>query len=69
GISITNSGLFRMKEFLLERFAITGNFEEVLTKIKQLLKVCDHVVLSDPFFRDPNSMKALKPLVRLCEAF
>lgn len=69
GISITNSGLFRMKEFLLERFAITGNFEEVLTKIKQLLNVCDHVVLSDPFFRDPNSMKALKLLVRLCEAF
>lgn len=69
GISIRNSELFRMKDLLLERFAIAGSIEEVSSRIRQLLKVCDHVVLSDPFFRDQNSMKALKSLVRLCEAF
>ncbi len=67
--SIASSSIFRMRDFLLEKFAITGNFEEVSSRIRELLRVCDHVVLSDPFFRDQNSMKALKSLVRLCEAF
>ncbi|MFN3384567.1 MAG: hypothetical protein ACK401_06710 [Archaeoglobaceae archaeon] len=68
-ISIANSSVFSMKEFLIEKFAIAGNFEEVSSRIRELLRVCDHVVLSDPFFRDQNSMKALKSLVRVCEAF
>lgn len=69
GVSIRNSRIFGMKEFLLEKFAIAASFEEFLLKLRELLSFCDHVVLADPFFRDPKSMKALKSLVRICEGF
>jgi 5,10-methylenetetrahydromethanopterin reductase len=50
--------------FLLENFSISGDFEKVVERIKQLLKYCDHVVLGDPFFRDDHSMTSLRRIVR-----
>ncbi len=51
------------RDFLLEKFTLSGTLEEVKAKVDGLLRLCDHVILSDPFFRDVNSMKYLKELV------
>jgi len=45
---------------LLELFTISGSFKEVFGRISQLLKLCDNVVLGDPFFRDIDSLNSLK---------
>lgn len=60
-------GLLEHKDFLLKNFTLSGNIASVAEKIRELLKICDHVILSDPFFRDLNSMKRLKELVKIVE--
>ncbi len=73
-ISIRQNGgnLFKIDEFgkilkyrdvLLKKFSISGNFEDLKNKIRELLNVCDHVVLGDPFFRDDRSVELLKGLL------
>lgn len=57
--------LLRHKDFLLQNFTLSGSTASVAEKIMELLKICDHIVLSDPFFRDLNSMKELKELVKM----
>ncbi len=52
------------KDVLLEKFSISGRLDEVKGKINDILKICDHVVLGDPFFRD---RKAVDLLIRLVE--
>jgi 5,10-methylenetetrahydromethanopterin reductase len=69
GISIKNSEIFKLKDFLLEKFAIAGDVDLVVLKIRKLLAICDHVVLSDPFFRDEKSLKMFSYLLRACEKF
>ncbi|MEM1578497.1 MAG: hypothetical protein QXN34_00595 [Archaeoglobaceae archaeon] len=69
GESISDSGVFKHREFLLNNFALYGDLEEIKAKIKALLQICDHVVLSDPFFRDEQSLKNLELIVRACETF
>ncbi len=44
--------ILRYKDVLLEKFCISGDLDDVKIRIKELLKICDHVVLGDPFFRD-----------------
>ncbi len=43
------------RDVLIERFSIAGEFDRFVWKIREILKVCDHVVLGDPFFRDRSS--------------
>lgn len=59
--------LFRYKNTLLDNFTISGSFDEVATKTKSILAFLDHVIFSDPFFRDMNSLRQLKRLVKVCE--
>ncbi len=47
------------KEFLLENFSLAGSVKEISAKVAKLLEKCDHVILSDPFFRDENFDKRL----------
>ena len=69
-ISIRQSGgdLFECERFktilkyrgiLLDRFSISGDVASVRRRIKDLLDICDHIVLGDPFFRDPRSLDAI----------
>lgn len=51
-------------EILLNNFTISGNLKEISKKIDKILRVCDGVVLGDPFFRDINSVKSLKKLIK-----
>jgi len=44
--------LEKFREFLLENFSISGGVGEITAKIEILLEKCQHVILSDPFFRD-----------------
>jgi len=55
--------IFKYKKQLLEKFTISGEIRDVINKILELLKFCDHVVLSDPFFRDINSISILDEIV------
>ena len=56
--------LVKHSKTLLENFTISGSINNVIKKINDLLKVCNHVILSDPFFRDINSMNSLKRIVK-----
>lgn len=49
-------------ERLLNLFTISGGVRDVRDRITQLFKLCDGVVLGDPFFRDFESLKNLKNL-------
>ncbi len=51
------------KDFLLENFSLAGIMDEISAKIEKLLEMCDHVILSDPFFRDENFDKKIKEIV------
>jgi 5,10-methylenetetrahydromethanopterin reductase len=51
-------------EILLRNFTISGCREDVLQRIDKLLKLCDEVVLGDPFFRDIDSLRSLKSLIK-----
>jgi len=55
--------LFKYRDFLLNNFTISGSAKDVKARIKSLLRLCDHVVLADPFFRDIESVKKLKEVV------
>ncbi|RLI79862.1 hypothetical protein DRP05_02640 [Archaeoglobales archaeon] len=52
--------LDRYSNILLENFTISGDVNSITIRIKDLLEHCNHVILSDPFFRDANSMRLLK---------
>ncbi|WP_456477679.1 hypothetical protein [Geoglobus ahangari] len=56
--------LMRYKSFLLDRFTLSGDLQTVADKTAELLKVCDHVVLGDPFFRDENFDRKLAELLK-----
>jgi len=49
-------------EVLLNNFTISGNLKEVSERINEILRICDGVVLGDPFFRDIDSLSNLKKL-------
>jgi 5,10-methylenetetrahydromethanopterin reductase len=53
----------RYREVLIDRFAIAGNVERFTQRLREILKICDHVVLGDPFFRDPNSVKQFEKIL------
>jgi len=55
----------KYREILIEKFAIAGKFERFVERVKVLLKICDHVVLGDPFFRDKRSLKLVRRVLRL----
>ncbi len=72
-ISVRQRGgnLFEVDEFgkilkfgkvLLEKFAICGSSEDVGRRVEELLKMCDHVVLGDPFFRDRRAVDSLSKI-------
>lgn len=48
---------------LMERFTISGSVDSVREKIQTILRICDHVVLGDPYFRDAKAVKMLKDVV------
>ncbi len=54
--------VLRYRDFLLEKFSISGGLKDVRNRIKNLLKICDHVVLGDPFFRDRKAVELLELL-------
>lgn len=56
--------LERHSKFLLDNFSISGDLSKVVEKIRELLKYCDHVILSDPYFRDDCSMESLRKVVK-----
>jgi 5,10-methylenetetrahydromethanopterin reductase len=58
--------LMKHSQFLLDRFSICGSISDIETKIEDLLKLCDHVVLGDPLFRD---RKGFETVCRLSESF
>jgi len=51
------------REFLFEKFSIAGNIDEVSEKIALLLQKCNHVILSDPFFREKDFDKKLREII------
>ncbi|ADB57138.1 hypothetical protein Arcpr_0062 [Archaeoglobus profundus DSM 5631] len=53
----------RYKDVLIDKFAIAGDFESLVGRLKEVLKICDHVVLGDPFFRDPNSVEQFEKIL------
>ncbi len=59
--------LFAAKDFLFKNFSISGSLKSVVYAVKTLLKLCDHVVLADPFYRDFKSLDVLDRLVVECE--
>ncbi len=59
--------LFECRDLLLEKFTISGSFDNIVARVRELLKLCDHVVLADPFFRDIKSIEVLDRLVVECE--
>ncbi len=67
GESVRNLDDFRRvekhKNLLLERFTVSGSVEDSVRKIQNLLDVCNHVVLGDPFFRDLKAMEKLSEIV------
>ncbi len=65
GEGVENELLERHRDFLLENFTLSGSADKFLSRLKSLLRVCDHVVLADPFFRDPRSLEFLEVIV--CE--
>ena len=50
-------------EKILEFFTISGKLEDVSNRVKELLSLCDHIVLGDPFFRDKKSMEKISLLL------
>jgi 5,10-methylenetetrahydromethanopterin reductase len=54
--------ILKFRDLLIDRFAIAGSLDDIYSRIRSLLELCDHVVLGDPFFRDKNSLKQLKHL-------
>jgi len=52
--------LLKHREILLQNFTLSGGFEVFVEKLKKVIDLCDHVVLSDPFFREENFDKLLK---------
>ncbi len=54
----------KYRRILIEKFAIAGNFERFIERVRELLKICDHVVLGDPFFRDRRSLECVKDVLR-----
>ncbi len=57
--------LLEYRDFLLERFSVAGSTEQISEKISQLLKICDHVVLGDPFFRDGDFDRKLAEILKI----
>lgn len=55
--------LDKYSDVLLKNFTISGDVDTIASKIKDLLKSCNHIILSDPFFRDDDSMKSLKKIM------
>ncbi len=55
--------LTNYREFLFEKFSIAGNIDEVSEKIALLLQKCNHVILSDPFFREKDFDERLKKII------
>ncbi len=56
--------IMKYGDVLKDKFAIAGDYSSFLNRILSLLNMCDHVVLGDPFFRDENSMRFLKKIIR-----
>ena len=54
--------LLKHREILLQNFTLFGNFEVFIKNLKEIINLCDHVVLSDPFFREENFDKLLKKI-------
>lgn len=50
-------------KLLLDRFTISGSVKEVRERIKKLSKLCDDVVLGDPFFKDIDSLNRLEEII------
>jgi 5,10-methylenetetrahydromethanopterin reductase len=73
GRSITESRdskiLYKYREFLLDNFSISGDIKTIVSRIRELVQIVDHVILSDPFFRDRNSIKCLDQILKECEGF
>lgn len=57
--------LFKHKSFLLRNFTVSGSLEDVISILKSILNICDHVVLADPFYRDKKSLKLLWHLSKI----
>ena len=58
--------LMKHSQFLLDRFSICGSVSDIRERISDLLKLCDHVILGDPAFRD---RKGFELICRLSEIF
>ncbi len=54
--------ILKYRDVLLDKFSISGNLSDVKKRVKDLLKICDHVVLGDPFFRDGKAVELLKSI-------
>ena len=67
GLDLEHDGEFKklkkVMEDVIEFFTISGSFESVSERISDLLRVCDHVVLGDPFFRDKKSAEHVSLLL------
>ncbi len=51
----------------LEAHTISGSVEEVIRRIVEALRTCNHVIIGSPFFRDEKSVKHLKTIVDTVE--
>ncbi len=51
--------ILNYRKVLLDRFSISGDIRSVRRRIRDLLYICDHVVLGDPFFRDSRSLESI----------
>ena len=56
------SAVEKYRDVLIEKFSISGKFDEFVERLREILKICDHVVLGDPFFRDLKQIEMLKSL-------
>ncbi len=56
--------ILKYRDVLLDRFCISGSLSDVRKRIVDLLEICDHVVLGDPFFRDAKAVELLKAITQ-----
>ncbi|AIY90849.1 hypothetical protein [Geoglobus acetivorans] len=56
--------LLQHRDFLLEKFTLSGTQKAFAEKLSELMTIVDQVILSDPFFRDENFDEKLAKVLK-----
>ncbi|MBE8538884.1 hypothetical protein [Geoglobus acetivorans] len=59
--------LLQHRDFLMEKFTLSGTQRTFVKKLSELMTIVDQVILSDPFFRDENFDEKLAKVLKILE--